>query len=220
MRNTAGIVCILVAAVLTVCLTFERQACAKLNQDNSALRREVSQMEQLVAENQRISNLVSDRNVSSAPVAPSSQGPSAADEPAKELARLRSEVETLQKQSKEIEAMRVDTREARAAAENTAKTKHATHLASGSPGGSTSASQFEVLSADYWTEKTNIDVAAELRDRIRGDSLKAIANNNLKGDPEFGQVKHLTVVYRFGGATFTNEFREGDYIVLPPQPEQ
>jgi hypothetical protein len=85
---------------------------------------------------------------------------------------------------------------------------------------SANGSQLEVLRADYWTEKTNLDVAAELREKIRGDKLKAMASNNLKGDPDFGEVKHLTVVYRFGGVTMTNEFREGDFVVLPKEPEQ
>ena len=75
----------------------------------------------------------------------------------------------------------------------------------------------ELLAADYGTDRTNLDVAAELRARIRGDSLKVVASNNLKGDPDFGQVKHLTVVYRFGGITVTNDFREGDLVVLPKE---
>jgi hypothetical protein len=62
-----------------------------------------------------------------------------------------------------------------------------------------------------------MDVVAELQDRVRGNRLKAVASNNIKGDPEFGQVKHLTVVYRVGGVLRTNEFREGDVVVLPPQ---
>ena len=82
------------------------------------------------------------------------------------------------------------------------------------------SSQFDVLSAQYWTDKTNLDVAAELRERIRGDSLKAVANNNIKGDPDFGEVKHLTVVYRYGSTLFTNEFREGEFVVLPKPIDQ
>jgi hypothetical protein len=78
-----------------------------------------------------------------------------------------------------------------------------------------SGSQLELLAANYWTDKTNLDVTEELRDGIRGDSVKAIAGNNLKGDPEFGQVKHLTVVYRVGGVIMTNEFRDGDLVILP-----
>jgi hypothetical protein len=65
-----------------------------------------------------------------------------------------------------------------------------------------------------------MDVVAERRERIRGDGLKAIASNNVKGDPDFGTAKHLTVVYRFGNATFTNEIRDGDFVVLAKEPEQ
>lgn len=62
-----------------------------------------------------------------------------------------------------------------------------------------------------------MDVTDALSERIRGDGLKAVASNNLNGDPEFGQVKHLTVVYQFGGVTRTNEFREGDLVILPSE---
>src|ERR1035441_1766649 len=79
------------------------------------------------------------------------------------------------------------------------------------------ASQLQILKAEYWTDNARLDVTGELRDRIRGDSLKAIASNNIKGDPEFGQTKRLTVEYRFGGVTMTNEFREGDTIVIPTE---
>jgi len=43
-----------------------------------------------------------------------------------------------------------------------------------------------------------------------------MAGNNLAGDPDFGTVKDLTVVYRSGGTILTNQFREGDVIILPP----
>src|SRR5204862_1013579 len=105
-------------------------------------------------------------------------------------------------------------------AETALKTKNINQPANGHGATTANGSQFELLRANYWTDKTNLDVAAELRERIRGDSLKAIASNNLKGDPDFGQVKHLTVVYRFGGVTMTNEFREGDFVVLPKEQEQ
>jgi hypothetical protein len=62
-----------------------------------------------------------------------------------------------------------------------------------------------------------MDVVAELNDRIRGGSLKIVASNQMAGDPDFGHVKSLTVVYRFGGAIQTNQFREGDVVILPPE---
>jgi hypothetical protein len=220
MRTIATILCILTAAVLAVCITFERQASARLNQQNTALRQPLSQMDMLLAESQRLSNLVANAKLSPQRPNQPSPSPTPADEPGGELLRLRAEVEALRQQSKEIDTLRADSREARAAAESAAKTKNANPLANSVSGGSADAARFEVLSADYWTQNTNMDVGDELRQRIRGDSLKAIASNNLKGDPDFGQVKNLTVVYRFGGTTFTNEFREGDFIVLPPQPEQ
>ncbi len=75
--------------------------------------------------------------------------------------------------------------------------------------------QFELLRAEYGTTRTNLDVTQELADRIRGDRLKAVASNNLRGDPEFGQVKNLTVIYRVSGVTRTNRYREGDVVILP-----
>ena len=111
-------------------------------------------------------------------------------------------------------------REVRTAAETALKTRNVNEAANSQSTTTANGSRFELLRADYWTDNTNLDVAAELRERIRGDSLKAIAGNSLKGDPDFGQVKHLTVVYRFGGVTMTNEFREGDFVVLPKEQEQ
>jgi hypothetical protein len=212
MRTTVPIICILAMATLAVCLAIERQASSKLELENNALRGRLGQRAELLAENQSLSNLLAE-----ATPAPSRPSGSAVASPARsgaaqELARLRREVEALRQQSKEIETLRANTRETRAAAETAVRNARAANT----PGtGTTNGSQLEVLRADYWTDHTSMDVAAELRERIRGDSLKAIASNNLRGDPEFGQVKHLTVVYRFGGVTMTNEFREGDFVVLP-----
>jgi hypothetical protein len=212
MSAKTTIICTVAAMGLAVCLVIERQASLTLEQENNALRERLSQRDQLIAENQSLANLVAEANGS--PSRPN--GPAASlrgTEPAQELARLRREVEAFRQQSKEIEILQANTREVRAAAETAAKNLRS---AANTPG-ATSANGYglELLKADYWTDHTNMDVAAELRERIRGDSLKALASNSLKGDPEFGQVKHLTVVYRFGGVTMTNEFREGDFVVLP-----
>jgi hypothetical protein len=214
MRAIVTIICILVAAGLALPLTLERQASLNLERENSRLRQRLSQMGELVAEHQRLSNLVAEENGLTTRPAEISL---AADELAKELVRLRGEVEALRQQSKEIETLRANTRELRAKAETALKTRDANQTADSHGATTANDSQFELLRADYGTDSTNLDVAAELRERIRGDRLKAIASNNLKGDPDFGQVKHLTVVYRFGGITMTNEFREGDVVVLPKE---
>jgi hypothetical protein len=219
MRATVNIICILATAGLAACLVLDRQASLKLGRDNNGLRLRLSQMDTLVAENQRLSNLVAEANGSPSRPNRLAELPLATDDQAKELVRLRDEVVALRQQSKEIETLRANTREVRAASETALKTKNVNHGANSPGATSGNSSQFELLKADYGTDTTNLDVATELGERIRGGSLKAIASNNLKGDPEFGQVKHLTVVYRFGGVTMTNEYREGDVVVLPKEPE-
>jgi len=135
--------------------------------------------------------------------------PAGADE---ELLRLRSEIAGLLQQHQQTESLLEDTRQTRAALENRRKEDRAARRAANG-----NVSQLEIIKAEYWTDHTRMDVTGELQDRIRGDSLKAMASNNIKGDPEFGQTKHLTIEYRFGGVTRTNEFREGDVIVLPAE---
>jgi hypothetical protein len=214
-RAILSISCTLAAAGLAVGVVIEHQACCRLDQENRALHQQLSQRDEVIAENQRLSNLVAQAN--GAPSRPNErlQAPSATDERLKELVRLRGEVEVLRQQSKEIEKLREDTRQLHAAREGGLKTPNAGQAATTSNGTLVNGSPFEIVKAEYWTENTNMDVAAELRERIGSDGLKAVASNNIKGDPEFGKVKHLTVVYRFGGVTRTNEFREGDLVVLP-----
>ena len=217
MRATIAILCVPITTGLAVWLGLDLRASLKLNEENYSQRQQLSQMPLLFAENQRLSNLVAEENGSLSPPNRAAK-PSLATDESMELVRLRGEVKALQKQNREIEELQADTRETRAAAE-TALTATGVNPAAGSAT-SANGSGFELLGANYWTATTNLDVTAELRKRIRGDILKAIASNNLKGDPEFGQTKHLTVVYRFGGVTMTNEFREGDVVVLPNELQQ
>jgi len=139
------------------------------------------------------------------------------DEPTKELFRLRGEAEALRQESKAIAALREDARQTRLTREARANSNSGRSDQTQNSKTDSSGSQLEILQAIYWTQNSQVDVTDELRDRIHDDSLKAIASNNLKGDPEEGQVKNLTVVYRYGGVTVTNQFREGALVVLPPE---
>jgi len=226
----------------------EHEARVTLAQQNGALRERVSQIDQVIAENQRLSNLVAQANVSlsrpnqraEAPsgtdaraVAPPgtnklaeapsgtdkrAEAPTGTDKRSKELVRLRGEVEVLRQQSKEIETLREDTRQVRAAQPTGPVTQSAAQTATMSPGATTAdGSQFEILKAEYWTENARMDVTGELAAKLRSDALKATASNDLKGDPDLGHVKFLTVVYQAGGVTMTNEFREGQPVILPGQ---
>jgi len=214
---TLNITCILSAAGLAIWVAVERQARFQLDQENKTLLQQLSPMDELLAENQRLSNLVAQANGPQTGRNEQLKALSVPDERAKELIRLRGEVESLRQQAKEIETLREDTRQVRAAREDNLKTQKAGQATISNSGLASNGSQLEIVKAEYGTDRTNMDVAAELRERIRGDELKAVASNNIKGDPEFGQVKHLTVVYRLAGVTRTNEFREGDLVILPGQ---
>jgi len=180
------------------------------------MRRDLDQMGQILAENQRLTSLVAQTKTSPSQEKAATDSPPASDDVATEITRLRAEAETLRRQSAELEKLRADTRQARNSLQSAIAAERARRSASGSgPNANHNPSALEIVSANYWTDKTNLDVADELRDRIRGDILKAVASNNLKGDPHFGEVKHLTVIYRAGGVLMTNEFREGDVIVIP-----
>ena len=216
-HTIVDVMSILTAAGLAIGVAVERQASRKLEQENKDLGRQLSAMDTVSAERPRRSNLPDQAQASPLATNDLFGATSATDERAKELAALRAEVEALRAQAREIAALRADTRQVRAARENALQ--HPSVAQRGSAGNPTvvNGSPFEILKAEYGTQRTNMDVAVELSERIGSDGLKAVASNNLKGDPEFGEVKQLTVVYRFGGVTRTNTFREGDVIMLPEQ---
>jgi hypothetical protein len=199
---------------LAVRAAVEHETGIGLDQQDYALRERLSQMAQVMAENQRLSNLVTPANGSPSRPNERAEAPSGTDERFKELVRLRDEVEALRQQSKEIEMLREDTRQARAAQKNGPVSQSAGQAATISPGIPTNGSPFQILRAEYWTENATIDVTGELTEKLRG-GLQAVANNDLKGDPDLGHTKNLTVVYQVGGVTLTNEFREGQPVILP-----
>jgi hypothetical protein len=220
MKATGIIVpaCILIAASLAVCLIFERQACLKLNAQNDALRRQLAKMAKLTADNQRLSNLLAQAKASHLHPDGTAGGNVARDERLEELARLRSEVDALRQQSNEVENLRADTLATHAELKAALQAQRANRMAGGHDSGDASGGSLQILQAQYGTDSTNLDVSAALNDRIRGGSLKTVAGNGLMGDPDFGQVKNLTIVYSFGGVVTTQQFREGDIVILPPPP--
>ena len=205
---------LLVVAGLAMGVAGERQACRKLAAQNEALRRQLLQLASLAAENQQLSNLVAQE--SQAGGAPGKPG--AAEGRTEELAQLRRQVAGFQQQSNAAAQLRADTEATRKTLEATRR-EHRAQLASRSRLANASGSPLEILAASYGTERTNLDVTAGLGDRVRHGVLRMVANNEVAGDPDFGHVKALTVVYRFGGVTQTNEFREGEVVLLPPEPQ-
>ena len=210
-----SILCATALAGVAIWLAVEHQDRLRLADENQALRLKLDRMAGLVAENERLSNLVAQVNYPSSLPNEHLQEQSPPDERLKELLRLRGEVGALRQQAKELEALREDTLQARAARQGSLKPHPPGQAGTTENGTASQASQLEILKAEYWTDNARMDVTGELRDRIRDDSLKAVASNDIKGDPEFGQAKRLTVEYKFGGVAMTNEFREGDVIVIP-----
>jgi hypothetical protein len=208
-KSKTTVVCVLASAFLVWAIFHDRQLAVALARDNAELRNQLNQSPgdatnaQIEPNNTRAQNKLSE-NLPSPALADST------DNSRSELERLRAAVEGLRGQTNEITALRTETRRLRAALRNSG-----TVPASGASDG---APWIEIVEAKYGTDSTNIDVSAELNARIRGDSLKAVASNNLKGDPEFGKSKRLTLIYRLGGATFTNAFNEGDIIVIQRDP--
>jgi len=207
--------CTLAAVGLAVGVTVERQARLKLDAENNVLREQLSKMRELTAENQRLSNLLLQTNSRSASGAAATNSIAASGGDRAELERLREEIEQFSQRSNQVETLRADT-VATATALKEAHDAHLTERPIHHANASAGTSSFEVLSANYGTESTNLDVAAELNDRIINGGLKMIANNNMAGDPDYGKVKSLTVIYRSGGRLMTNQFRENDIINLPP----
>lgn len=209
-----NVICTLAVVGLAIGAAIERHNCTKLAQENRALQQQLAPVANAIAENERLSLPGIEADASP----PASDRPpavsSGADNAAAELVRLRQEVAALRQTCKEMDDLRNDTRRVRAMRESGLQI---------APGGqaesanrqAASGSQLEILKAEYWTYNTNMDVAAELRERIRGERLRAVAGNHLKADPDFGRVKRLTVVYRFGGVVRTNEFQENDLVILP-----
>jgi hypothetical protein len=205
----------LAIAALTIGLALEYQAIGKLDAKNNVLRGQLRKMDELSAENQRLSNpLISTSGERSQSIGVANTNVASTGDQA-ELARLRGELEQFSQRSNEVATFRADTR-ATLAALQAAHDAHLTNRTASHNNTSAAGSSFEVLTASYGTDTTNLDVAAELNDRILNGGLKMIANNNMAGDPEYGKVKSLTVIYRSGGKLMTNQFREGDLVNLPP----
>jgi hypothetical protein len=107
-RVVLSVLCATAVVGLTIWLAAEHQARLRLGEENKALRQQLDQMAGLVAENERLSNLVAQ--------AKSSQ--SLPDDRLKELLRLRGEAGVLRQQTKELETLRNENRQARTALEN------------------------------------------------------------------------------------------------------
>lgn len=99
-----SIACVAAVVGLAVWLAVEHQARLRLVEEHKALEQQLGQLAGLVAENERLSNLVAQAH-------PSQSLP---DDESRELLRLRGEVGLLRQQGEELESVRNENRQARA----------------------------------------------------------------------------------------------------------
>ena len=130
MRAGRVVLSVLGAAALSgvaIWLAAGHQARLRLGEENRALRRQLDQMDGLIADNERLSNLV----------AQASGSQSLTDDQLRELLRLRGEAGVLREQRQELETLREENRRVRAALESRLKAQSA-----GAAG--------TAATADYW----------------------------------------------------------------------
>jgi hypothetical protein len=191
----------------------------RLSEENNTLRRQFAQMSSVAAENERLAKEVAEAKVRQSLSEEGARPQHLTPDEHHQLLRLRGEVGVLRRQSNDVQTLLNENRQLR----TTLDEALAARRLSAGPGPArpvpTQPSRLEIVKAEYWTEKARMDVGAELMERIIGDKLEASAGNHIKGDPEFGKVKKLTVEYRFDGVNMTNQFTEGENMVLPPEPK-
>ena len=134
-------------------LAVERQARLRLGEENEALRQQLGRMPGLVAENERLSNLVAQAHRPQSLPDGRVKAQSQPDEQLLELLRLRGEVGVLRQQSKELETLREENRQARAALASGRKAQNAGQAATTGAGIASNESQLQILKAEYWTDK-------------------------------------------------------------------
>jgi hypothetical protein len=83
----------------------------------------------------------------------------------------------------------------------------------GSPGNGGDAGQYQILHAEYGTDRNHVDVTDRLRQLARADRTFRMGNSTFGVDPDHGRVKTLRIYTRGpDGRRRTFEFREGSTV--------
>ena len=148
-----------IAAVvgLAIWLALEHQARLRLGEEHRTLEQQLKQLAGLIAENEQLSNLVARAN----------RPQSLPDDQSRELLRLRGEAGVLRRQSKELEAVRNENLQARAALESNPKTQSV-------------ATAKAAATADYWPRDSWAFTGYASPDAVLQTSLWAANNGDLK----------------------------------------
>jgi hypothetical protein len=80
-------------------------------------------------------------------------------------------------------------------------------------GGGGDSGQYQILHAEYGTERNHVDVTDRLRDLARADRIFRMGNSTFGIDPDPGQIKLLRIYTRGpDGRTRTFDYREGSTV--------
>jgi hypothetical protein len=83
----------------------------------------------------------------------------------------------------------------------------------GYPGGGGDSGQYQILHAEYGTERNHVDVTNRLRELARADRTFRMGNSTFGVDPDQGRVKTLRIYTRGpGGRQHLFEYREGSTV--------
>ncbi len=196
MRSTSVITSVLAiaaAAGLAILVAAEHRARLKLGADHEDLERQMNQMAGLIATNRQLSNLVAVR-VNAAPSPP--------DDRSRELLRLRGEVGVLRQQTKELETVRNENRQARAAARGERTTRSA---------GAANAD----ATADYWPRDSWAFAGYANPDAALQTSLWAADNGDAKtlAASTTGEVQQLLATEFEGKSETEASIRAMDHVI-------
>lgn len=72
----------------------------------------------------------------------------------------------------------------------------------------------EIIKAMYGTQKA-FDVTEELTSMIVNNKLETIVSNKIKGDPDPGTQKTLSIDYKYKGIKAIKYFIEGEKAIIP-----
>jgi len=203
--NRKDTIYIVVSVGVAIWLVLEHRARREQDRQIAALEQQLGQMTEQVADaGGQMSNLVTQAR----------QFQVQRIDQTREVAQLREEVRVLHRQADDVQTLRSEVNQVRATVEG-GNGQYSSRTATANSRTGPTSSRLQILEAYYWSPNKIIDVTRQLSDRVADDRLEIIAGNDLRGDPEFGQVKTLTVLYKYDGVTLTNEVREGGLLLIP-----
>ena len=72
----------------------------------------------------------------------------------------------------------------------------------------------EIIEASYWTHRTRLDITNDWKAKVVNNKLAILVSNDIKGDPDTGVAKNLSITYKLGPLLFNKNFLKKMIIFL------